>query len=543
MQIRDVRDELTRQFGRHIWDHVDPALLTDEILDQMIRVDRPVYSPSLLEKSCDRFIWYEKGSGLPKPEDDGDESPHMRRGTQLHKACEDYVRGDTDRLLDGLAATAKPTIDAFRDAHALGHVQVEEWCGVDMGSFGRTAGKIDVKICSPDNLGLVDYKTTSKPEKIKSEEVLKQDTQALMYAWALLDEARRAGEEPEKISFLYLYFLTTGPVRNEKKRGVFTAEYIDRMVAEKIFPRMWKIYIDLQKNASSLLDVDTTACRYCRWAEPCKSERLLNKPPAVTPTARPRELKQYTPEKENDMAFSLDEFMAAAPEKPDAQPTASVVPEDAPSPKKEATHDNGTPLGELDKLGLTPTMVQGLADMGVTTAEAASRLTDEQVLQIDGVGPAKLREFRKVFPDPTANPEPEEEAQVEAADENPVSKFIASAPETKPVQQAQAPAQLSDGDDSANKCRLFIDCIPNGSVLRPAETSTFHEMHEELCKELGILHYTHVDFARGAGALAMAWIDAGEWRGRQVVLDYGSKFDRAVGEMLMRYASSIVRGI
>jgi hypothetical protein len=110
----------------------------------------------------------------------------------------------------------------------------------------------------------------------------------------------------------------------------------------------------------------------------------------------------------------------------------------------------GAPVLEegLDKAGLPDSVGEALVEAGYDTPEKLRRATDDQLLEIDGIGDARLAQIRAVHP---FEPEP---AQSEGE------------PDDEQAEGGQAPADAEPVDGAGQP---VVEGVSQGDALSPAE--------------------------------------------------------------------------
>lgn len=119
---------------------------------------------TVLGSVMDKTKLFEWQARVGKEEADKIKTKAARRGTKLHKLCEDYVLNKDDYLKDH----SPITIDLFKQVQPFIDKNVEEVLGIELplySDFLMTAGRCDM-VCKMQNRNVVvDYKTSTKPKK------------------------------------------------------------------------------------------------------------------------------------------------------------------------------------------------------------------------------------------------------------------------------------------------------------------------------------------------------------------------------------------
>ena len=119
---------------------------------------------TVLGSVMDKTKLFEWQARVGKEKADQIKTKAARRGTKLHKLCEDYVLNKDEYLKDHLPIT----IDLFKQVQPFIDKNVEEVLGIELplySDFLRTAGRCDM-VCKMNGKNVVvDYKTSTKPKK------------------------------------------------------------------------------------------------------------------------------------------------------------------------------------------------------------------------------------------------------------------------------------------------------------------------------------------------------------------------------------------
>ena len=527
MLVKDVIVPLCETYG------VDPSRW-EEHYEVPVTVSRPSWSASLLKdrKQCNRKAWFKKASGV-EIEEDGEESPFLKRGSDLHQAIEDYLLGKTDRPMDGLACANLKRIDEYKALVVQGKAEVERWMKWDLGRIGIFWGKIDVDHYK----GFVDHKTTSKPERILSPEVLRRDIQCMAYA-----REKFCRTDFDKIEVTYDYYLTKGRANCTPVRFVVTREEAEEFWISTILPEIIGAFIDFQVESQSLIPANKDACRFCTYKDHCTVllESAITKDDLKVPAQRSVEVETYTPDDGEVMGFDKNKFLAKVKARkaaaPEIETTAGDQPESDPTPKLP---DSGREVTALDELGLTPTMVDALNSLGVDTPAEAALLVDDQLLEVKGFGPATLEAFRKIFPGPNS-----EDVEVDEGDDGDIKDTGEDEDKAPAWQKPEEVAQDSnDTPGTPDSCHIYLDCIPETGGFFLNKLEAFIEATATVAEKNEVPHYTCVEFGKGPGEVAARYCLSEDWKGRALLLSSDSAVDRLILNQLAPHASHIVRGI
>jgi len=119
---------------------------------------------TVLGSVMDKTKLFEWQARVGKEKADQIKTKAARRGTKLHKLCEDYVLNKDEYLKDHLPIT----IDLFKQVEPFIDKNVEEVLGIELplySDFLGTAGRCDM-VCKMNGKNVVvDYKTSTKPKK------------------------------------------------------------------------------------------------------------------------------------------------------------------------------------------------------------------------------------------------------------------------------------------------------------------------------------------------------------------------------------------
>lgn len=628
--------------------------LTDEEEDLRIDLTSQMRgSVSLLEtwELCPRKGYY--GYRLRIRSDEDTQSDAQKRGDALHKALEKYVDGSCAVVADGLAAKATEFATPLREKFAKGMATVETWFSIPVGDLPISmSGKMDVE----DDEGFVDYKSTSNLQYAKTPMIILEDIQAMGYAYAWLNKRPDKDACLARYPYFQtrgapLYKLVKMEISRADAEKFWHEVLIPKFCG--VFLDYWKSGPSLLGvNGRRSCGAFNKACEYMdictKVGQGSIASQIVGaRSASALPEERVKEVQQYVPDEDEEktMAFDPKKFMAAVKGKASEEPTpppvsapaptkaaaaaqtpitnvatppvappvapgtsgkfdprafinaakgGAVVPPDAPEDHAPGVQLNaeGTELSELEKLGLTPLFVERLVEIGIETAAEASRLTDEQVLAMNGIGKGKLAEFRKVFPQPLSKAGAEalerEKAAI-AGERTQMAEVIERKPmiahvveeeleDTGDVEGADIedylpadtkPATIQTGkekDDTVQLAKdavkvqreakdvtptprpdglfLFVDCRPSKGMAAAVEhlsdiAAPYMAQVAELNK---VVHYTCVDYAKGPGQVLAMLLEQETLQGRSIVIETGTQLGRCAVETLRPLAAFVVEG-
>lgn len=119
---------------------------------------------TVLGSVMDKTKLFEWQAKVGKETADKIKTQAARRGTKLHKVCENYVLNKDDFLDNQLPST----IDLFKQIQPFVDKNINEVYGIELPLYSdylRTAGRCDMFCNLSGKNSIVDYKTSTKPKK------------------------------------------------------------------------------------------------------------------------------------------------------------------------------------------------------------------------------------------------------------------------------------------------------------------------------------------------------------------------------------------
>jgi hypothetical protein len=408
-------------------------------------------------------------------------------GTKVHKVLELYDR--EDRPIDGttpeglVAQAAIPFLEPAKSGIC------EDEFKIDMGGW-YFFGKADW--LHPKGIKVVDYKTCSSFDWIKSDSQLREDPQALIYGLVAL-ERQDYHEGGLPVDLRWLYLRTRGKAIAQPVDLTLTAdeirsgiETLARTVEEKIFPAKGVKFLDLEPNTASC-NAFNKACPHRHRCTDLGFTSIFNKDHMIAG-------------KDDLLAELKAKAMGATPPPKVETKTETQTGIDLDSLISQPKQPESSPpdVDDLDALLGLGNAPEPEPEPLPALLEVTSKPEPGDTQPLDQVTP-KARRGRP----PGSKNKPKEPPALDPAPDL-LDNLTKSEPESKTVQTEAKPLDNPIICSSVPIFTLYVDCLPIRDDMPCLASHFFATAQKAVEKELEVPHYSLLEFGKGRGAFCVA---------------------------------------
>lgn len=529
-----------------------------------------VFSPSQVETylSCARKWAWSRIAKIPKAENES-----AQLGGEVHKQLENYLAG---KPLDfthpkGAGYIAAAGVHFLPEPNSPGMAIEKEFRFTSPRTGfvwnGRKDLELDDSATIPDIEGgypaVLDHKSTSNLRWAKTEEDLRWDVQANVYAHALMQK-----RGADAVDLVWVYYQTKG-ARSSKR----THLRVFKDHAQRAFDLIEDIATDMAKHLDAAdgqqdlhafvnsLNPTPTACGAyggCPYQHVCKLTIEQRRPRMSSSDEVLDSLKKRAQEQDGVMGCAPEEVAAPAamPSWLLAATKPSVVP--APEPVVYATPVVEAIIGTVPAVPSFPNAAAAFASINPPEATVEVTLppapAPEAPATVAEVSAAKKRGRPKKAKDPvgadanafTTVVAPVTVAPVTLTFDDAIAQGTKLMVETyKEMANDVSPMaeQLERLADAPLAYTLYIDCAPVGIEYEAVETYIF-SAKARIKNEKGLADYRFAEYGQGPGLLASATLAAVlEASPEHLVVSTRTPEGAIVATDLMAHAASVVRGL
>jgi hypothetical protein len=431
-------------------------------------------------------------------------------GTGVHKVLELYDR--EGKPIDGttpeglVAQAALPYLEPPKSGIC------EDEFKIDMGGW-YFFGKADW--LHPKGIKVVDYKTCSSFDWVKSDAQLREDPQALIYGLVAL-ERQDYHEGGLPVDLRWLYLRTKGkavaqPVDltltvDEIRSGI---ETLARTVEEKIFPAKQVKFLDLTPNTASC-HAFGKACPHRHRCTDLGFTSIFNKDNMIAgkddllAELKAKAMGATPPPKvetkaETQTGDDLDSLLSPQPTQAEANPAADLDDLDAllglgKAPEPEPTPE---PLPEVVSVTSKPEPGDTQPLDQVPQVRRRGRPPGSKNKAKEAPAPLVVETIKPLFSDPPTVP-PELEGKV----------ILPEARASVRLDGDTIPLENPITSGSQPIFTLYVDCLPIRDDMPSMASYFFSTAQKTVEQELGVPHYSLLEFGKGRGAFCVALKDA-----------------------------------